>query len=303
MRVSTSCFHTAERLRRRLSLWSTVRFSLAASPTFRGPRSSLAERRGTRERFFAAVQQAFFGPMRVSVMMDSNGSNTTAAAAVLRARRHVPLAGSVAVVLGATGPVGQRAAELLALEGAHVRVGSRSVERAAETCEVIAGRVDGDLSPVATADPGGVSTALEGASTVIAAGATGVQLISAEMLKAATDLEVAIDLNAVPPLGIEGVEMTDKAVETDGVVRYGAIGVGGTKMKIHTAALKRLFDANDGVLDTEAIYRIGESLEGPERSGGSQRRGRRIHLAANGCFHYIRGPLESLLPSPSDFLP
>ncbi len=96
---------------------------------------------------------------------------------------------------------------------------------------------------------------------MIAAGATGVQLISAEMLKAATDLEVAIDLNAVPPLGIEGVEMTDKAVETDGVVRYGAIGVGGTKMKIHTAALKRLFDANDGVLDTEAIYRIGESLE------------------------------------------
>ena len=213
------------------------------------------------EQVFAAVQQAFFGPMRVSVMMDSNGSNTTAAAAVLRARRHVPLAGSVAVVLGATGPVGQRAAELLALEGAHVRVGSRSVERAAETCEAIAGRVDGELSPVATADPDGVSTALEGASTVIAAGATGVQLISAEMLKAATDLEVAIDLNAVPPLGIEGVEMTDKAVETDGVVRYGAIGVGGTKMKIHTAALKRLFDANDGVLDTEAIYRIGESLE------------------------------------------
>ncbi|GIT29745.1 MAG: hypothetical protein Ct9H300mP1_17910 [Planctomycetaceae bacterium] len=58
------------------------------------------------ERVFAAVQQAFFGPMRVSVMMDSNGSNTTAAAAVLRARRHVPLAGSVAGVLGATGPVG-----------------------------------------------------------------------------------------------------------------------------------------------------------------------------------------------------
>ena len=188
-------------------------------------------------------------------------SNTTAAAAVLRARRHVPLAGSVAVVLGATGPVGQRAAELLALEGAHVRVGSRSVERAAETCEAIAGRVDGELTPVAPADSEGVSAALAGASTVIAAGATGVQLISAEMLKAATDLEVAIDLNAVPPLGIEGVEMTDKAVETDGVVRYGAIGVGGTKLKIPTAALKRLFDANDGVLDTEAIYRIGESLE------------------------------------------
>ena len=61
--------------------------------------------------------------------------------------------------------------------------------------------------------------------------------------------------------GIEGVEMTDKAVDRNGVACYGAIGVGGTKMKIHTAALKRLFDGSEGVLDNEAIYRIGESLE------------------------------------------
>ncbi len=219
------------------------------------------------ERVFAAVQAAFFGPMRVSVMMDANGSNTTAAAAVLRARRHVPLSGSVSVVLGGTGPVGVRVAELLALEGSVVRVGSRSVERAGEACEAIAGRLGADrlegvtLEAVATGDAQSVSSALSGASTVIAAGTTGVQLVSAETLAAAKDIQVAIDLNAVPPLGIEGVEMTDKAVESRGVVRYGAIGVGGTKMQIHTAALKRLFDSNDQVLDTEAIYRIGESLE------------------------------------------
>jgi hypothetical protein len=219
------------------------------------------------ERVFAAVQSAFFGPMRVSVMMDANGSNTTAAAAVLRARRHVPLASSVAVVLGGTGPVGVRVAELLALEGTVVRVGSRSVERAGEACETIAGRLGAErlegvtLEAVATGDAESVSSALSGASTVIAAGTTGVQLVSAETLAAAKDIQVAIDLNAVPPLGIEGVEMTDKAVEARGVVRYGAIGVGGTKMQIHTAALKRLFDSNDQVLDTEAIYRIGESLE------------------------------------------
>ncbi len=219
------------------------------------------------ERVFAAVQSAFFGPMRVSVMMDANGSNTTAAAAVLRARRHVPLAGSVAVVLGGTGPVGVRVAELLALEGTVVRVGSRSIERAGEACETIAGRLGAErlegvtLEAVATGDAESVSSALSGASTVIAAGTTGVQLVSAETLAAAKDIQVAIDLNAVPPLGIEGVEMTDKAVESRGVVRYGAIGVGGTKMQIHTAALKRLFDSNDQVLDTEAIYRIGESLE------------------------------------------
>jgi hypothetical protein len=67
-------------------------------------------------------------------------------------------------------------------------------------------------------------------------------------------------LNAVPPLGIGGVEVMDKAKDRDGVVCYGAIGVGGTKMKIHRAAVARLFESNDQVLDTAAIYAIGQSV-------------------------------------------
>ncbi|MGH7359894.1 MAG: NAD(P)-dependent methylenetetrahydromethanopterin dehydrogenase, partial [Candidatus Rokuibacteriota bacterium] len=56
-----------------------------------------------------AVQKAFFGPFRVSVIMDANGCNTTAAAAVARLASVVTLAGRRAVVLGGTGPVGIRA--------------------------------------------------------------------------------------------------------------------------------------------------------------------------------------------------
>ena len=67
------------------------------------------------ETLLAAVQEAFFGPMRVSVMLDSNGANTTAAAAVLMAARHCSLAGAQATVLAATGPVGSRVVRLLAL--------------------------------------------------------------------------------------------------------------------------------------------------------------------------------------------
>jgi hypothetical protein len=73
-------------------------------------------------------------------------------------------------------------------------------------------------------------------------------------------LRVAIDLNAVPPLGIASVEVMDKATERDGVICYGAIGVGGLKMKIHKAAIRRLFESNDQVLDTAAIYAIGQQL-------------------------------------------
>ncbi len=73
-------------------------------------------------------------------------------------------------------------------------------------------------------------------------------------------LRVAVDLNAVPPLGIEGVEVTDKAAQRDGVVCYGAVGVGDTKMKIHKAAIARLFERNDQVLDAEQIYALGQTL-------------------------------------------
>ena len=71
---------------------------------------------------------------------------------------------------------------------------------------------------------------------------------------------MAIDLSAVPPTGLAGIEITDKAVERDGVVCYGAIGVGGTKMKIHKAAIGQLFAGHDRVLDAEEIYRIGQDL-------------------------------------------
>ena len=65
---------------------------------------------------------------------------------------------------------------------------------------------------------------------------------------------------AVPPLGIEGTQVSDKGVERDGVMCYGAIGVGDTKMKIHKAAIARLFESNDQILDAEQVYAIAEKL-------------------------------------------
>ncbi|MCC7423297.1 MAG: bifunctional NADP-dependent methylenetetrahydromethanopterin dehydrogenase/methylenetetrahydrofolate dehydrogenase [Planctomycetaceae bacterium] len=213
------------------------------------------------EALLKRVKKIFFGPMRVSVMMDSNGSNTTAAAAVLAARKHVTLKGADALVLAGTGPVGQRASQLLAKEGARVRVASRSVDRARQTCDAIVAAVPGaELTPVQSTSSAELEKACEGVAVVIAAGAAGVELLSAEQVKGMSALKVAIDLNAVPPAGIAGVEVMDKAVERNGVLCYGAIGVGGTKMKIHKAALKKLFTANDLVLDTEAIYAIGSEL-------------------------------------------
>jgi hypothetical protein len=213
------------------------------------------------ERILECVKKCFFGPMRVSVMLDANGANTTAAAAVLAARKHVELKSATVAVLGGTGPVGQRAARLLAGEGASVRVCSRDLERAQAVCDAIGAKVPRErLQPRAAGNPDDAAQAVAGCQVVVAAGAAGVELLSAAGLSAAKDLKVAIDLNAVPPTGIAGIEVMDKAQERQGVLCYGAIGVGGTKMKIHKAALERLFVANDAVLDAEEIYAIGKEL-------------------------------------------
>lgn len=214
------------------------------------------------EELLAQVRKCFFGPMRVSVLLDANGANTTAAAAVLAAARHVALKGATATVLAGTGPVGQRAARLLAHQGAKVRVASRSLERAAETCAAIAAKIPGaQLTPVKTASGPETAVALDGAQVAIAAGAAGVELIAPDVRRNCVSLQVAIDLNAVPPLGIAGIEVTDKAQERDGVTYYGAIGVGGTKMKIHRAAIQRLFTASNLVLDAEEVFAIGQELQ------------------------------------------
>ena len=101
------------------------------------------------ETLMKACQDAFFGPIRVSLMLDANGCNTTASAAVVAAGRHVDLAGARAVVLGGTGPVGRRVAQLLASDGADVSLTSRSLDRATIACRDVQRKVSsGSVTPV-----------------------------------------------------------------------------------------------------------------------------------------------------------
>lgn len=219
------------------------------------------------EKLLHQVVSSFFGPMRVSVLLDANGANTTAAAAVVAASRHMELAGAKATVLAGTGPVGQRVARMLLGSGCNVTLVSRRMERAEKVCEAVHDALKADeIATEATATPFCVDTvddtagAISGSQLVIAAGAAGIQLLDEKTRKGNKDLSVVIDLNAVPPLGVEGTEVFDKAVERDRVICYGAAGVGGTKMKIHREAIRRLFTTNDLVLEAQQVYEIGKEI-------------------------------------------
>ena len=205
-----------------------------------------------------AVTKTFFGPFRVSVMMDSNGCNTTAAAAVARLAGAMDLSGARAVILGGTGPVGLRAAVLLARAGASVTITSRSMAKAKEAAAQLRARFGVEVAATEARDDQGVARALDGAQLCLAAGAAGVQLLSRKIWATNPTLRVMGDVNAVPPLGIEGTEAGDKGVEREGKRVFGAMAIGGLKMKVHKAAVARLFEQSDAVLDLEAIWQIAK---------------------------------------------
>jgi hypothetical protein len=212
------------------------------------------------EKVFAAVKKRFFAGFRVSAMFDSNGCNTTAAAAVAHISNVCLPKNKKAVVLGGTGPVGQRAAALLANEGADVFITSRSIDKATAVCQGINKRFGVSCKSLAGGSHGERCSAVHDASIVIATGASGVVLLNEEDWASNSSIEVLCDANAMPPLGIAGIEMNDKAKIRNGKKTFGSIGFGGLKISVHRTCISKLFGTNDLCLDAEEIYAIAKSM-------------------------------------------
>lgn len=209
---------------------------------------------------FKAVQKHFFSGFQVSVMLDSNGCNTTAAAAVAKLVGTRNFAGKKAVVLAGTGPVGQRAAVMLAKEGAVVSLTSRKLEQAVKACDAMKVRFGIDLTPIEAADNNARGKVIADANIVLATGAAGIELLAEEQWRHNTNIELIADANATPPLGIGGTDMMDKGIERHGKIIWGAIGFGALKLALHRACIAKLFEANTQVFDAENIYALAKEM-------------------------------------------
>lgn len=213
------------------------------------------------EAVFDRVLDVFFEPLTVSVLLDPNGTNTTAAAALVKVMGALgSVEGKKAVVLAGTGAVGNRVCGILAESGAEVVLTGRNVSRAEEEAEAIRDRYAGSVRGVPAPDPEDAGEVLEDAEILLATGPEGMQLATESAWAGAPSLEVAGDVNAVPPYGLEGIDREDDGKERHGVICFGAIGIGDFKMELHHAAVARLFETNDLVLDAEAVYELAESL-------------------------------------------
>lgn len=213
------------------------------------------------EQLLAMAVDAMFQPLTVSVMLDSNGSNTTAVAAVVKIEQALgSLKGKKVVVLAGTGPVGQRAAGLLARDGANVTITSRKPEQGDKARQFISARFNVAVEATTMSDPAKVAEVLDGVEVLLNSGPAGVQMVSRAAWTAQKSLKIAVDLNAAPPLGIEGVEVDDAGVVRNGVICFGAFGVGNLKTKLHKRCIGRLFERNDLVLDAESIADIAREM-------------------------------------------
>jgi hypothetical protein len=207
------------------------------------------------EAVFDAAQKFFFDPFKASIMHDSDGCNTTAAAGVIRVRGAIDLKGAKVAVIG-VGPVGLRTAELLRREGAEVTVLTFPpdvVEGEFRRARGIGVAEEAGFEVVEPETSDELDGALDGHVAIFAAGPAGLQILRRSGW---ANAEVVVDYSAAEPLGVEGVGRMDDLEEENGVKKLGALAVGAPKMKLQLACVQKLYETKGLVLDLEGIYDV-----------------------------------------------
>lgn len=216
-----------------------------------------------------AARGALLKPFEVSIFADPAGSFTTAAAMVacvektLKEKKGRGLAGARVIIFGATGVVGFCSAVIAALEGARVTLaghdGPQRVEKSAAEIHARFGAsaafMDARTSEMKIAG-------LRDADVALCAGRAGVQILSSADLRQAPQLLVAADVNAVPPLGVEGLELHANGAElSNGSLGIGALAIGNVKYQCEFKLFERMVKSNEPLcLDFRDAFQLAREL-------------------------------------------
>lgn len=215
------------------------------------------------------AKKTMFPPFELSVIVDPRGAYTTASAAVAKTFSTLTekglgdFKGKTVTVLAGTGPVGQVASRLYALEGANVVVTSRDMRRSKAVADKINQEIGSELARgVQASSPHDVGEAIKDSHVVLSAGAAGIALLPLAALKEfGTNCKVIADINAVPPLGVEGLKSNEENVEVlPGVWGIGALAIGTFKNKVEAQVFKRAVESPKGIFDYKVAYEIAKSM-------------------------------------------
>jgi methylene-tetrahydromethanopterin dehydrogenase len=199
-----------------------------------------------------AARNAMVPPhFEISVMADPSGAFTTAAGMVAVVEKHLRTKGMTlenrrVAVFGGTGPVGRIAGLIAAQAGARVTlVGYDGLQRVTATCEQFGERFGVAMSPADGSDDAKKLRVVADAEVILAAGRAGTQILSKAQLAAAANLLAALDVNAVPPPGLEGIDAFANGTPIEGTnaVGFGALAVGNVKFRTEHDLLASMKDA------------------------------------------------------------
>jgi methylene-tetrahydromethanopterin dehydrogenase len=204
-----------------------------------------------------ACQQAMVPPFEVSVFADPSGAFTTAAALVacvekeLKAKHGKELKDCNALVFGGTGPVGIATGIIASLAGADTAlVDHLLIDTASDVAKAYNRRFGSTLKGACAGSEADKTKLVANVDIVFCAAKAGIQVLSSTVLKEARQLKVAGDVNAVPPLGIEGIKRSDSgaplihAINAEGAVGVGALAVGNVKYQLQNEMLKLMLETD-----------------------------------------------------------
>ena len=217
-----------------------------------------------------AARKAQVPPFQLSVVADPAGSFTTAAAMVACVERVLKnkfgrdWKGVKVAVFGATGVVGFASSIIAALEGADVQlVAHRGVDRVIKSAAVSKERFGVDLEAVSGETPEQKREIIANAEVIFAAAAAGVQVISKEDKAIAKKLLVVADVNAVPPPGVDGMElfMDGAQLPDSDALGVGPLAIGDIKYKTESGLFKQMLESKEALtLDFRHAFALARQL-------------------------------------------
>ncbi len=219
-----------------------------------------------------AAKKAMVPPFECSVFADPAGSFTTAAAMVacvenvLKQKFGKTWKGTKVAVFGATGVVGFASSIISALEGAEVKlVAHRGVDRVIKNAKISKDRFGVDLEPAPGETDEQKNEIIENAEVIFAAAAAGVRVVSKEQMQKAKNLLVVADVNAVPPPGVDGMElfMNGEKLPGSDTLGVGPLAIGDIKYKCESGLFKQMIASDKPLaLDFRHAYALAKELVG-----------------------------------------
>ena len=205
----------------------------------------------------AAARKAMFPPFEFSTFADPSGAFTTAAALLAKINAHLSLKNQTIAIFGASGTVGTTVALIAATQGANVQmVAHRDVTSMQGHADALQARYDVKLQVVDGTNDAAKTSVLNVATVAICAAAAGVRVLQAQHYAQSKSLKIMMDVNAVAPSGIEGLEIQNNGqlIENTAILGVGAMAIGQLKYITQQKLLQQLLGEKPLHLDYHDAY-------------------------------------------------